>query len=158
MPLDKPLWEFYVLEDYTQDTSAVLARFHHSFTDGVGFVSLMSWLNDNKYWIRNTKLIPKLSLIQNILLTLAFPYFLYKMFSDSKKISTDKNAAKIREMKKDGDKYVNLFASKTFEFESIRKCYKRFEKTTFNDYMLGIVSKCLHKWYIKNGVEGAEKK
>ena len=156
MPLDKPLWEFFIVEDYTNDTSVVMARFHHSFTDGVGFVSLMSWLNDNKYWIKNTKLIPKPSIIQNILLTLLFPYFLFKMLSNSRNISSDENAAKIRKMNKE-DSYVDLFASKTFEFESIRKCYKRFSNTTFNDYLLGVVSKCLHKWFKESGIDNAQK-
>ena len=156
MSLDKPLWEFHVIEDYTKDTSMVLARFHHSFTDGIGFISLMSWLNDNKYNIKNTKVIPKLSLVQNILLTLAIPYYLYKVQSNSSSISTDIKAAKIQELKENGDSYVNLYASKTFDFESIKKWYKRFSNTTFNDYSLGIISTSLHKWFKESGVDGAE--
>ena len=157
MSLDKPLWEFHILEDYSKDTSMVMARFHHWFTDGIGYTSLMSWLNDNKYNIKNTKVIPKLSMIQNILLTLALPYYLYKVQSISRKISTDSNAAKIREMKDEDDRFVNLYTSKTFSFESIRKWYKRFPNTTFNDYALGIISISLDKWFKENGVEGAER-
>ena len=98
MDLDKPLWEFHVFEDYSKDTSMVIARFHHWFTDGIGFISLMSWLNDNKYSIKNTKSIPKLSIFQSLLLILATPYFLYKFQNDSNKISTDSKAQKVREL------------------------------------------------------------
>jgi len=42
MPKDKPQWEMHLCEDYSKDTSVLFMRMHHSFTDGVGYVSMMS--------------------------------------------------------------------------------------------------------------------
>ena len=121
MPVDKPLWEFHILEDYTKDTSIVIPKLHHSFTDGIGYISLMSCLTDNKYNVKNTKLVPKPSFLQNLLLYIGSPYFVYKLLFAAKKMKTDPQAAKIRELKDKGDMFVNLYASKLFDFESIKK-------------------------------------
>ena len=42
MDVNRPLWEIRILENYTETTSIVMTRLHHSFTDGLGFVSLIS--------------------------------------------------------------------------------------------------------------------
>jgi len=42
MHRDKPLWEMHFYENYTAETSILFMRMHHSFTDGVGYVSMMS--------------------------------------------------------------------------------------------------------------------
>jgi len=36
--IHKPQWEFQVLEDYSEKSSVVFIKMHHTFTDGVGFV------------------------------------------------------------------------------------------------------------------------
>lgn len=42
-------------------------------------------------------------------------------------------------------------------FSDIQKCYKRFPKTTFNDYMLGMISKSFDKWFKSYNIQGANK-
>ena len=39
---EKPLWEIRVVENYQDDTSLIIYKFHHCFMDGVGFASIMS--------------------------------------------------------------------------------------------------------------------
>ena len=46
MDYSKPLWEFHLVENYSEDLSAVFVRMHHSFTDGVGFVLLKIILDE----------------------------------------------------------------------------------------------------------------
>lgn len=50
-----------------------------------------------------------------------------------------------------------IYISQEMEFEKIRKCYKRFQGATFNDYMLGQLSVSLDQWYKKNSISGAQK-
>ena len=81
---------------------------------------------------------------------------MYKLLFAAQKMRTDPQAASIREMKKKDDMFVNLYSSKLFDFESIRKWYKRFPNTSFNDYVLGLISTSMNKWYKENGIEGAK--
>ena len=43
--------------------------------------------------------------------------------------------------------------SKTYKLNDIKRCYKRFDKTTMNNFMMGLVSKSIYKWYQLNSVE-----
>ena len=51
MDKSKPLFEFRLIEDYTQDTSMIIFRCEHSFGDGVSCASLLSTLNDDQFLI-----------------------------------------------------------------------------------------------------------
>jgi len=42
MDYSKPLWEFYLDEDYSPTESLLLLRMHHAFSDAGGFVGLLS--------------------------------------------------------------------------------------------------------------------
>ena len=46
-----------------------------------------------------------------------------------------------------------FYASKTYNFEDLRKWYKTFDNVTFNHYIMGIVGKSMNDWYAKNGVK-----
>lgn len=46
-----------------------------------------------------------------------------------------------------------LLLTKTFDFQDIRKCYKKYENTTFNNYLMGVLSKSMHSWFVKSNVE-----
>ena len=69
-PEDKPLWEFQLYEDYTETTSMVFMKMHHSFTDGIGFVCLMSCLNDEQFKTKGPKIIKEPSFFQHIVLSI----------------------------------------------------------------------------------------
>ena len=53
MEKGKPLFEFRLVENYTQDTSMIIFRCEHSFGDGVSLASLLSTLNDDQFSISN---------------------------------------------------------------------------------------------------------
>ena len=69
MEYSKPLWEFHVVENYSDDTSAVIFRIHHSLSDGVGIVSMMSCVNDDKFSLRINKEFTQLNFFQRLVLT-----------------------------------------------------------------------------------------
>lgn len=47
MDINKPLWEILVKEDYDEDTSIVFVLVHHILSDGMGIMSLVTFMNDN---------------------------------------------------------------------------------------------------------------
>ena len=76
MDYSKPLWEFHLVEDFSDDLSAVIVRMHHAFTDGVGFVSMMSCMNDDKFKLKIDKKFPEPSLFQKFIFLLLTPYII----------------------------------------------------------------------------------
>ena len=155
MPDDKPLWEYHFIEDYTKESSLIVTRMSHCYTDAMGYMSLLSCLNDEEYRIKLEKEIPKQSILQIILLWLATIPLTIRFIYATKNSHTDENAAKIREFDGENEHKIKFYMSKSFDFEKVKKCYKRYEKTTFNDYAWGIISASLDKWYKTNGIEGA---
>ena len=45
--LKSPLWEVHVKEDYDENTSIMFLVVHHILTDGMGAISLFSFMNDS---------------------------------------------------------------------------------------------------------------
>jgi len=43
----KPLWEIHVVEDYSEDESVIFIRVNHVLSDGMGIMSLFTFMNDN---------------------------------------------------------------------------------------------------------------
>ena len=136
MDFNKPLWEFYLVENYTPKTSMLFTRLHHSFTDGAGFVSLMSFMNDDKFIAKNTKSIPKHGIIMSIIQWLITPIFSIYVLLSTKSFKTDDNATKIREVNGEDDFKSKFLSADEIPFDSIRKCYKKHDGATFNDYVV----------------------
>ena len=78
MDFSRPLWEFHLVEDFSEDLSAVIVRMHHSFTDGIGFVSMMSWLNDDQFKFKIDKRFKEPSIFQKLIVLLLTPYYIIK--------------------------------------------------------------------------------
>lgn len=157
MPYERPLWEYRLLEDFTEDTSILFIRMHHSFTDGIGYVSLMSCINDEKYKTTSKKKIPKYNIFMNALIFILSPFLILYNLPKIRSFQTDQKAAFVREIKGQETYKNKYYASDYIPFEDVKKCYKKFEKTTFNDYVLGVISKSFDLWYKQNGVEGADR-
>ena len=149
MDINLPPWEFYLIEDYSQKSSMLITRIHHSFTDGAGFVSLMSFLNDEKFMAKNTKSIPKYGIFMVILQWIMTPIFSIYVLLSTKSFKTDNIAAKIREVSGEENFKSKFLSAEEIPFESIRKCYKKHNGATFNDYVLGTLSTSLNDWYHK---------
>ena len=154
---NRPIWEFRVIEDHTEDKSLIIYRIHHTVLDGVGFGCLMSTVNDNQFSSRLNKKIFKPSTLQSLQLAAMTPVSLAGVLPDMKKWCTDKQALKLTEINGD-DHYANkFFATKEFDFKQIMKCYKQYKGMTFNDFMLAIISKSYDQWFKEHGVKDAEK-
>ena len=152
----KPLWEFRVVENYTEDTSLLIYKFHHSLMDAVGFASLMSCVNDNQFASKLNKKFEQPPLMVH-LKAMVNAVKLFVNTLTSKVISfSDESAIKITETTTD-DKYPNrFFVSKEYDFSKITKGYKQFPNMTFNDFMVCIFGKSLHQLYKEYGIEDAK--
>lgn len=67
---NKPLFEFRVIEDYTEDSSMILYRSHHMFGDGIAISSLFSTLNDDQFSTQASKKVFNPSFWQSVKLSL----------------------------------------------------------------------------------------
>jgi hypothetical protein len=159
MDYSKPLWEFYLQEDYSETESLFCLRFHHSLCDATGFIGMMSMVNDEKFKFKSAKQFPKLNMLQHIFFSIFGPFYSMYLLSkwDNHKKS-DENAKKCGELNGPITYRNKLHVSKSkIPFEKIRDCYKRFaEKTTFNDYMMGVISVSFNKWFKSYNIEGAK--
>ena len=157
MDYSKPLWEFHLVENYSGDLSAVIVRMHHSFTDGVGFVAMMSWVNDDKYKIKMDKKFHEPSLIQKLIICLCTPYIIVWWLWRNMHVNSDLNSAKWNDLKGKDKFKTNFYISELIPFEDIQKWYKKFKNTTFNDYIVGMLSMGVKKWLKQNNVENTSK-
>ena len=156
MPIDKPQWEMYFLEDFSEEESVIFMKMHHCFTDAMGFVGMLSFLHDNQLSFKADKKFPILSILERVFFTIVGPVYTLYLVLYMCLIPQDKNSVKINELKQKDTFNNRVYASEEFQFDTLRKCYKRFKGTTFNDYFLGILSKGFDTWFKKSGITGAE--
>ena len=158
-PMDRarPLWEFRVIENYTDKTSLLIYRTHHCFMDGVGFASLMSTLNDDQFATQLNKSFVMPTAIEKAKYAITAPLNLKEMDSITGEWNTDEKAKKIEESKA-GDHYTSKFyASKEYNFKDIRKCYKQYPKMTFNGFVFSILGKSFDQLFKHHGINDAKK-
>ena len=70
-----------------------------------------------------------------------------------RRLRTDENSAKLREMNGPETSKTKYYASGYVSFEKLKKVYKRLDKTSFNDYIMGMMSKAFYDWYSINGIK-----
>ncbi|CAI2368130.1 unnamed protein product [Moneuplotes crassus] len=159
MDFEKPLWELHLVEDYSETESAMMLKFHHACADGGGIVGFFSAMNDKDKRLEVSKKFPSPPLLINAICTIIGPLYSVYLLTKKLNLSTDPKAAQISDLTKKDSNYCNFYeAEKSFDFPQIKKCFKRFkEKTSFNDYIMGVLGVNLDKWYKEHGIEGAER-
>ena len=98
MDYSKPLWEFHFVENFSKHLSVIIVRTHHSFTDAIGFASMMSWMNDDQFIHKIDKKFPSLSLIQKLILILITPFYIIYAMIVTAGITSDPNSATINDL------------------------------------------------------------
>ena len=99
---------------------------------------------------------PKLKEISNfksLLVTLFTPFALLMQYSVVLFHKAKECSNIIHNPKRELSGESIMLKTKTFNFKDIRKCYKQYENVTFNNYVMGVLSKSIHSWYAKNKVE-----
>lgn len=153
----KPVWEFRVIENYTEKTSLIVYRIHHTVLDGVGLGCLMSCINDKQFTSRLNKAVFKPTTAQKLSIGLNTLPTLAKVVPEMKTWCTDKPSLKLTEIN-GPDHYTNkYFATKEYDFKDIMKAYKKFDGMTFNDFMCAIIGKSFNQWFKDYKIEDAKK-
>ena len=49
IPYTRPQWEIKLIENYSEETSLLFIKCHHSLTDGMGILTLFAFLNDDSF-------------------------------------------------------------------------------------------------------------
>ena len=156
MDMSKPLYELGVCEDYGDDKSAILIKFHHCFTDGIGINSIISCFLDKGLTAKFPKDIRVPGTFESLVLGLISPYFIFKSLSLTWNWKTDPIASRCTELKDIPEKYENKFiCSRDISLNDIKSRFKK-KKTGFTPYMLGVLSKSFYQWFEHYGVKGAE--
>ena len=152
----KPLWEFRVVENYTEDTSLILYKFHHSLMDGVGFASIMSSINDDQFTSKINKQFVQPSIMLRLKAMFNSVILLVNLFLSKSVCFTDQKATKMLETNRNDAFPSKFYTSHEYDFKKIVKCYKQYPNMTFNDYMMSIFSKSCHQLLNENGVKDAK--
>lgn len=151
----KPSWVMYFKENFDEETSVLYMIFHHSFSDGVGFAKVLACLADNKDLSMVYKNVPEKGLFARILHRIKTPKFLGDMGKLTADMDTDRGGKAIRDTKNNNSEQ-EYYSTKDFDFKGkLRQAYKKYEGRTFNDFILGVISTALHKWYVDHGVKDA---
>ena len=90
-------------------------------------------------------------ILQWILTQIFSIYFLLS----TKSLKTNNIASKIREVSREENHKPKFYQQIEIPFNFIRKCYKKHNGATLNDYVLATLSTSLNDWYQKNNIKGA---
>jgi hypothetical protein len=158
LPHSKPLYEIHFQENYSEDDSLIIFKYHHGLGDGTSLVFFLSYLcedMDMGKYITNKKF----GFIQKFLLYALSPYYLirdfYKVYTNKyheetnqKEVPKDlKHVFKKNEIKsKDLSGEIKLSTTKSYSFHKLRQVYKQFPNATFNDVCCAILFKAIHRY------------
>ena len=148
----KPLWEIHVKEDYDENTSIVFMLVHHLLSDGMGIITMMTFLNDDvpEDALINHRKIP--FFFYYIMPILYLPIGIIKYIQLGLKCQGDPNMVPFS-LKNDRQSGVKTYLeSKTYELDDLRKCYKQYKGVKLNDYMYACISAAYSKYFTKLGI------
>ena len=72
-------------------------------------------------------------------------------------LCSDPESAKCNDLKNEDKFKAKFFSSDLIPFDDIQKWYKKFPKTTFNDYIMGVLSIGVKRWLKQNWIEDTSK-
>ena len=73
IPYSQPQWEMKLVENYSEDTSLLFIKCHHSLTDGMGILTLFAFLNDDSFCPKTIPDLKKPTLLQKLIIKFTHP-------------------------------------------------------------------------------------
>ena len=132
----QPQWMVHLFENFGDNQSAFVLRFHHAMVDGIALMSLMLHISDNDYKIVK---LPKLSFLHWILIYALFPflgvYYFICMALEKKDVNCFHNKA-ISGKKK-------VYSSEPLELEKM-KAVSRMYNCSINDLFVTVLMDTLN--------------
>jgi hypothetical protein len=154
----KPLFEFRVIEDYTETSSLILYRNSHMAFDGMGVSSLFSTITDKQFQTHSKKKTFKPSFIERLKL-----YFnIISAFLETDKayneLKTDGQSKMLFSKSNSPLKPVSKFSmsDKSINFNKVKTLCQFYPSMKFNDYILCIYSQSMAQLVKKHGIKGCK--
>lgn len=153
LKFNKPLWRIYYCENYEEDKSLAVVKFHHCIVDGSAMLNLFSALSDNQIIkenyndVSNNKYFKKLKIFDQILLILFSPIAGFLImpaiptlgfvnpFRKQFAMSTENHT-----LGKSCDMSVSLIKKKISE-------YKKIHYFSINDFLVFLINKSLKNYH-----------
>lgn len=151
-PPNSPMWEMKFLENYNQDESVLVIKLHHCLTDALGYLALLSTINDSSYTLKLPFKID-VPLWAKIYYTILMPYYAFVKVPSLSQNKTDPETKQFGDYKNSNTTNLKFFVSEWVELDKVKKMHKRIPNTSFNEYVWGIISVSFHQWLTKNGVK-----
>lgn len=115
------------------------------------FFSLFSFMNDQPGSNRLPKIRSSSFSITKYFSMMLVPFYTIYAFTKFVLLKKDRNChnLSLRNDRQSGIKQI--LCSKKYDFSKLRQCYKQFEDTTFNDFIMAILGVALKKYMDTNG-------
>lgn len=137
-----PLWQIFFQENFEDNQSMIILKYHHGLGDGISLVSLISNLCDDFQIFKNASL-KSVPLYKKVLLFLLSPYYTYKSIPEKEKNFHDP-LRKENYLMNGGN--IQLAMTRRYSFDKLRQFYKQFKHTTFNDLLWAFLVQAVTKW------------
>jgi len=143
----KPLWEIHVEENYDENTSIVFILVHHILSDGMGIMSLITFMNDehNPNIVTQYRNIP--FLYYYVLPILYIPIGFVRFTIDAIRLKADRNMYPFQLKEEVQTKNKEYFETKLYAFSDLKKCYTQFGRMKLNDFLMASVSAAFSKYF-----------
>ena len=122
MEKGKPLFEFGLIEDYTEDSSMIIFICDHAFWDGISCSSLLSALNDDQFSIPHKKVMPKFSILQKLILAVKSLFTFIEIENKTKTFETDEKTKELLKNVRNVNKTRYYTSEIEIPFEVLKKC------------------------------------
>ena len=146
-------YEFLVFENYEDDKSALVLRGHHTLSDGLGLLSLCSFMNTNQQDSMLIQNKPSTPLLPQILFYLASPFYIFKGYLDNFLVKPDTVSHPLRDRKHTGKRI--LAESSLIPLDAIKKVTKRLDVTVGN-LALSLYSLTFNEMFQEQGVKASK--
>ena len=96
---------------------------------------------------------PKFSIFQKLILAVKSLFTFIKIENKTKTFETDEKTKELLKNVRNVNKTRYYTSEIEIPFEILKKCYKRYDGMTFNDFMMAIYGKSLYQYCAKKGVQ-----
>ena len=148
----KPLWEVHVIENYDENTSVIFIVVHHLIADGMGILSLITFMNDN-HNPDNIQQFREIPFFYYYILPLIYiPYGLFRFSYDAIVRKGDANMYPFALKTGKQSMVKEYHESKCFDLSELKKCYQHFDKMKLNDLVFASISAAFSRHFVELGL------
>ena len=149
----KPLWEVHVKEDYIENKSVVFVIANHLITDGMGLMSLITFLNDahNSENIVNHR---SISFFYRYIYPIFWiPIGVFEYIIKGLKWKRDINMFPLILKGEIQSNNKVFMQSKQYDFSILKRWYTKFEQMKLNDFLVANITASMANYFNELGIK-----